>query len=563
MIGTLVQLFWLLPLLAGQPADPAHARAEEILSGMSLEQKVGQLMMVGFGGRTMGPEISRLLLDHHIGSVALYSRNISNTKQLAKLVRDIRKTMQQEIQPFVAIDQEGGNVVRVRTDVTVLPGAMALGATRDPVLAYLAGQANAVDLGLLGIDMNLAPVLDVNRNPANPVINIRAFGDHPKLVAKIGVWFILGQQQAGMATVAKHFPGHGDTSHDSHFSLPVTNESLEQLRGIALLPFREAVDAGLDAIMTAHVRVPAVDDSDTPASLSKKVISDLLRGEMAYDGLVITDDLEMRAIAERMTVGEAAVKAILAGADVIMVIWTPRKKHQVFESLIAAVKDGRISQSRIDESVRRILRLKAKRGTLDALSGKMPSLADSFPNPYHSRLVRTIAHRGVTLVRNQGSVLPLCQSRGVLVAGPQKVFLNEMKKLLPKATIVQLSRVPTRKRRQEDLNKLTKLAGQHRVVVVAVVNAYQAWLVQRLSHKIKVPLVAVSFGSPYYLRNFPKVTGYLCAYSYLASAQKAAARALCSRISITGRLPVTITKHYRRGHGVTLPRGTCSTAASR
>jgi beta-N-acetylhexosaminidase len=563
MISTLVQLFWLLPLLAGQPIDPEHARAEEILRGMSLEQKVGQLMMVGFGGRSMGPEISHLLLDHHIGSVALYSRNISNTEQLAKLVRSVRETMRGEIQPFVAIDQEGGNVVRVRTDVTVLPGAMALGATRDPVLAYLAGQANAVDLGLLGIDMNLAPVLDVNRNPANPVINIRAFGDHPKLVAKIGVWFILGQQQAGMATVAKHFPGHGDTAHDSHFALPVTNESLDRLRGIALLPFREAIDAGLDAIMTAHVRVPAVDDSQTPASLSKKVITDLLRGEMAYDGLVITDDLEMRAIAERMTVGQAAVQAILAGADIIMVIWTPRKKHQVFEALVAAVKDGRISQSRIDKSVRRILRLKAKRGTLDALAGRAPSLTDSFPNPYHSRLVRTIAHRGITLVRNQQSILPLCQGRGVLVAGPQKVFLDEMKKLLPDAKTIRLSRVPTRKRRKEDLERLTKLAGQHRVVVVAVVNAYQAWLVQRLSHNIKVPLVAVSFGSPYYLRNFPRVSAYLCAYSYLASAQKAAARALCSRISITGRLPVTITKHYPRGHGVTLPRGTCTTAASR
>jgi len=562
-MGTLVYFFWLLPLLAGQPADPVHARAEKILESMSLEQKVGQLMMVGFGGRSIGTEISSLLLDHHIGSVALYSRNITNTKQLAKLVRDVRETMRMEVQPFVTIDQEGGNVVRVRTDVTVLPGAMALGATRDPVLAYLAGQANAVDLGLLGIDMNLAPVLDVNRNPANPVINIRAFGDHPKLVANIGVWFILGQQQAGMATVAKHFPGHGDTAHDSHFSLPVTNLSLEQLRGIALLPFREAIDAGLDAIMTAHVRVPAVDDSDTPASLSNKVIGDLLRGEMAYDGLVITDDLEMRAIAERMTAGEAAVKAILAGADVIMVIWTPRKKHQVFEALVAAVKDGRIPQSRIDESVRRVLRLKAKRGTLDALSGKAPSLADSFPNPYHSRLVRTIAHRGVTLVRNQQSILPLCQGKGVLVAGPQKVFLSEMKKLLPEADIVQFSQVPSRKRRQDDLERLTKLAGQHRVVVVAVVNAYQAWLVQRLSHNIKVPLVAVSFGSPYYLRNFPKVAGYMCAYSYLASAQKAAARALTSNISITGRLPVTINKQYPRGHGMTLPRGTCSTAASR
>ncbi len=563
MIQALAFLFCLPPLLAGPSADPLEARVEKVLTGMSLEQKIGQLLMVGFGGRSMGPEIARLLLDHHIGSVALYSRNISGTAQLVKLVHSIRKTMKNDVQPFVAIDQEGGNVVRVRTDVTVLPGAMALGATRDPVLAYLAGQASAVDLGMLGIDMNLAPVLDINRNPANPVINIRAFGDHPRLVAKLGVWYILGQQQAGMATVAKHFPGHGATSHDSHFSLPVTNASLEQLRGSELLPFREAIDAGLDAIMTAHVRVPAVDDSGAPASLSRNVITDLLRREMAYDGLVITDDLEMRAIAEKMSVGEAAVRAILAGADVIMVIWTPRKKHEVFQSLVAAVKQGRISKARVDASVRRVLRLKAKRGTLDALADNAPSLSDSFPNPYHSRLVRTIAHRAITLVRNQHSILPLCHGRGVLVAGPQKVFLSEMKSLLPDATIVNLSRVPSQRRRREDLQRLAGLAGKHRVVVIAVVNAYQAWMVQRLSHITQVPLVVVSFGSPYYLRNFPRVAGYLCAYSYLTSVQKAAARALCSRISITGRLPVTISKHYPRGHGMTLRRGTCTTAASR
>jgi beta-N-acetylhexosaminidase len=246
-----------------------------------------------------------------------------------------------------------------------------------------------------------------------------------------------------------------------------------------------------------------------------------------------------------------------------MVIWTPIKKNTVFEALVAAVKDGRIGQSRIDASVRRILKLKAKRGTLDALAGEAPSPSESFPNPYHLRLVRTIANRGITLVRNQQSILPLCHGRGTLVAGPQKVFLNEMKSQLPGAAVFQLSQVPTRKRRQEDLEKLTQLADRHQVVVIAVVNAYQAWLVQQLSHKTRVPLVAVSFGSPYYLRNFPGVAGYLCAYSYLPSAQKAAARALCSQISITGRLPVTISQQYPRGHGITLPRGACTTAASR
>jgi len=558
-----VYLLVIALLFSPRPAQAIDDRVEAILQNMTLEQKIGQLMMVGFGGKEMGPEISDLLTKHHIGSVALYSRNIVNNRQLIKLVRDIRKVMRNEVQPFVAIDQEGGNVVRVRSDVIILPGAMALGATRDPVLAFLAGQANAIDLGLLGVDMNLAPVLDVNRNPHNPVINIRAFGDHPKLVSKLGLRFIQGQQQSGMATVAKHFPGHGATSHDSHFDLPVLNLTREQLHHTELVPFTEAFAAGLDALMTAHVRVPALDPSGTPASLSREVITGLLREELNYSGIVITDDLEMRAIAERMSAGEAAVKALSAGADIIMVIWTPKKKHEVFVSLLDAVREGRIPLSRVDESVSRILRLKIERGTIDALSSESPELSSVLPNPLHEKLTQTVARRSITLVKNEDKVVPLCNGKGVLVIGPQKVFLAELKRLLPGTLAMPTRRVPSKARRRKDLKKAISLARGQRVIVVAVVNAYQAWLVQKLCHSVDIPVMAVSFGSPYFLRNFPAVSAYACAYSYLESAQRAAARALAGTTSITGRLPVKLTEKYNRGHGLQVNRKACEVTRHR
>lgn len=554
MIALAAQSILLMLPLAVSSAGSAVDNVDELVAKMSVEQKVGQLMMVGFGGKKMGPAIAKLLTGYHIGSVALYSRNIVNTKQLAKLVHDIRKAMHDEVQPFIAIDQEGGNVVRLNTDVIVLPGAMALGATRDTVLAYLVGQANAIDLGLIGIDMNLAPVLDVNRNPHNPVINIRAYGDRPALVAGMGVRFIQGQQQAGLTTVAKHFPGHGSTSKDSHFYLPEIRLDRRQLTDDDLIPFRRAIDAGLDAVMTAHIRVPAVDPSGMPASLSSKVIDGLLRKEMGFDGVVITDDLEMRAIADMMPVGQAAIRAIQAGADVVMVIWTAHKKREVFESLIEAVRTGKITRARLDQSVRRVLRLKLRRGALRSPDNEPRRLSELLPNPLHSRLARTVARRAITLVRDRSSLVPLKSGRGVLVAGPQRVFLKKLKRLLPGSSLFHTSRVPSVRHRTKDLDDLVEKSKNSRLIVVAVVNAYQALLVQRLYHRVNVPIVVVSFGSPYFIRNFPAVAAYLCTYSYLPAAQRAAALALSGKIAITGRLPVTLSGQYRFGRGLVTGR---------
>ncbi len=525
---------------------------------MSLEQKIGQLMMVGFGGKKMGPEIEKLVKGLHVGAIALYSRNIHDVWQLRRLIDDLRKVMKDEVQPFIAIDQEGGNVVRIHSRVSVLPGSMALGATRDPVLAFLAGQAQGIDLRMVGLNMNLAPVLDTNINPKNPVINVRAFGEKASLVAQMGAAFIHGQQMAGLSTVAKHFPGHGSTIKDSHFSLPKITMGKDELYATEMLPFRKAFEAGLDAVMTAHIQVPAIEADGTPASMSHEIVTGLLRKRMAFDGLVITDDLEMRAISAKHGVGPAAVKAILAGADMVMVIWTPARKKEVFDALLNAARDGTISTKRLDRSILRILRLKQRRGVLDNTHTALtPKKLSFLPNPYHQQITRAIAIRGITLVKNKNSLIPICGDKRVLVVSPYKLFRDEMAKLLPGSDTEPISLVSSKSRRASELRRLVQKASEYDVVLIGATNVYQAWLVQQLRHEIKTPIVVVSFGSPYLLRFFPAVDAYICTYSYQASAIIAATKAIVGLHSITGRLPVSLGTRYPAGRGLMVRRGRC------
>jgi beta-N-acetylhexosaminidase len=536
----------LLFLLLAQTALPPQV--DEILKGLSLEQKAGQLLIVGFGGTEMDSTIAEQLRSLHVGAVALYSRNIRDNRQLARLIRGVRRAMAGEVPPLVAIDQEGGNVVRIKREVMVLPGAMALGATRDPALAFLAGQAVGLDLKLLGVNTNLAPVLDINRNPANPVINVRAFGESPPLVNQLALPYILGQQQAGLITVAKHFPGHGDADSDSHFELARIDTSWEDIWRYHLQPFREAVHWGLDAVMLAHVEVPAIDPSGTPSSLSAAVIDGVLRRQLGFEGVVMTDDLEMHAIADRYGLGRAAVQAVLAGADMVMVIWTAEKKKQVFQALVEAVRSGVLPAERLDEAVRRIISLKLRRGVFkDDAAGERDGV---LPNPWHRRISLTVARRSLTLVRNKNQTLPVCQSDGVVVAATSGVFRNLLKQWLSRADFYDLETVPSDSARRRALERLLQKAEGARLVIVTVQNAYQAWLVQNFLQRSRVPVAVVNFGSPYLLQHFPRVAAYLCTYSFLPEAQQAAAEAMAGRILVTGRLPVTLGADYPAGFGL-------------
>ena len=249
-------------------------------------------------------------------------------------------------------------MIRLKEGATVLPGNMALGATDSTELAERAGGITAVELAAVGVNLNFAPVMDVNNNPRNPVIDRRSFGESPELVSRLGVPYIRGLQRNGVLATAKHFPGHGDTTVDSHFDLPTVNHDLDRIHALELQPFRAAIDADVAAIMTAHIVYPAF-DPDRPATLSPTILTNLLREELGFDGLLITDDMEMKAIDDRYQSGEAAVMAIEAGADIVMVLWTPTKQNEVFDALLSAVNSGRISQARLDQSVERILKSKA------------------------------------------------------------------------------------------------------------------------------------------------------------------------------------------------------------
>lgn len=548
-------------LLAAAPAHAAWLPApgepvdvDRVVASMSVEEKVGQLLMIGFGGTRVGGSISHWLVDRHVGGVALFSRNIVDFEQTARFTRDLQTLVAGNIPIFLALDQEGGTVVRVHDGAMVLPGNMALGATRSTVLAYVAGQASGVDLRLLGFNMNLAPVLDVNSNPSNPVIGIRSYGEKPELVADLGSWYVRGLQEQGVIAVAKHFPGHGDTQSDSHFSMPSVNVDAKRLEDVELLPFRQAMAAGLDAIMTAHIALPRIAETpDTPATLSHVVLRDILRKRLHYDGLVLTDGLEMQGIVQRYGAGRAAVMAVLAGADMTMVLWMPDMKEQVYASLLAAARSGEISRERLDASVRRVLTVKARRGLFGRKLEPLDKLlAQRNDNPIHAQVAERIARESVTLVRNHGDLLPIhpVRYRRVLVVAPPGPFLRRMAQQR-NVTVLETATVPSRERRDADVSRAIDLAWSADLLVVAAVNRYQVEMARSILREVpNLPAALVSFASPYYLSSLPQVDAYVCTYSYLDGSQDAAAKALLGLAPMTGRLPVTIPGFYAYGHRV-------------
>jgi len=334
------------------------------LKNMSLAEKVGQLFQVGFHSKTIDKEIEDLIKNYHIGGVIYFSRNIENLEQtsiLSKNLQELALNNGAGIPLFISVDQEGGKVRRIK-DLTYFPANIEIGATGDKELSRKAAAVTAKELKELGINVNLAPVLDVNNNPSNPVIGSRSFGADPELVAEMGVAYIEGLQGQGVVATAKHFPGHGDTAVDSHFELPVINHDRERLDQIELYPFKKAIEAGVDSIMVAHIYFSDIEPvAGMPATLSKAVLNNLLREELNFEGVIITDDLEMGAITNFFGTAAAAVKTIEAGSDIVLISHSYDKQKKAIKAVIAAVKNGIISEKRIEESLKRIIKLKGKR----------------------------------------------------------------------------------------------------------------------------------------------------------------------------------------------------------
>ncbi|GKS56618.1 glycoside hydrolase family 3 [Nitrospira sp.] len=321
---------------------------------MTLKEKIGQLFMLGFMGTTVSKDWSRVMTEYQPGGVILFSRNLVSRDQIVRLTNELQKRV--EIPLLISIDQEGGRVSRLPKGFTIFPAAEVVGHSQS-TLAYGAAAAIANELRAVGVNMNMAPVLDVNSNPDNPIIGDRAFGATATAVCEFGLATMAGLQDHRVVACGKHFPGHGDTIKDSHKELPVVSAPIERLRDMELRPFQHAIENGLASLMTAHVVYEAVDPS-LPATLSPIVLRSLLREEFGYDGLVLTDDLEMHAIIDHYGIEEAAVRAFLAGVDILLICKEHDREVAAMEAMLTAVKDGTISEARLEASLRRIARVK-------------------------------------------------------------------------------------------------------------------------------------------------------------------------------------------------------------
>jgi beta-N-acetylhexosaminidase len=539
----------LAPVAPTPPArlPAAHkARVESLLAGLSLEARVGQLMMVGFYGSDLDEDVEELVRGHLVGGVCLFRHNITSAEQAARLNDGLRRLLIDHIPPFLALDQEGGNVVRVNDQVVVLPSNMALGATRSAELAYAAGRAQGEDLRRLGFNMNLAPVLDVNLNPRNPVIGVRSYGDSVPLVSELGRAFVRGQQDAGLVTVAKHFPGHGSTDADSHTALPVMPESREQVLA-QMEPFRAAVQDGLDGLMTAHVAIPHLTGDTVPATLHPQVLDVLLRRELGFDGLVITDEMEMEAIIRRYGVGPAAVMAVKAGADMVLVPWSAERKTEVYEALLEAARSGELSSERLEQSVRRILAVKVRRGLFESPPLLEERMATP-PPPGNGEVAHRIARASVTLLRTDGRHFPLSRQARLVVITAEPSLGEAIRARVPGATVLNVPPYPSEARRGALRQQARKAALSAEIVVVGLINSNQVDLVTMAAATGR-PVVVVSMGLPYLAEMVEEARAVVAVYSFQPASTSAAAAALFGEIGTPGRLPVNL-RLLSFGHGL-------------
>ena len=512
---------------------------DTMIAEMTIEEKVGQLIMVGFEGTQANETVETHIREQFVGGVVLFSRNIQSPQQTAELTNQLQRLAEgtpRQIPLFIGIDQEGGWVIRLREGATVLPGNMALGATDSTALAERAGEVTAIELAAVGVNINFAPVMDVNNNLDNPVIGRRSFGESPELVSRLGVPYIRGLQRNGVLATAKHFPGHGDTTVDSHFDLPTVNHDTERIHTLELQPFRAAIEADVAAIMTAHIVYPAF-DADRPATLSPAILTNLLRKELGFDGLIITDDMEMKAIDDRYRSGEAAVMAVEAGADIVMVLWSPTKQIEVFNALLSAVKSGRISQARLDQSVERIL--KSKEAAFNQRFVDPDAVEGTVGTDAHQQLAQTIASQAITVVRNRDNLLPLKlkPETSVLILSASSTLFENFKGHHPNTADV---RIPQKPEVESILSQLILQAGDADVVIAGVINDEQAALVQRISVATTTPIIVIALGSPYTLRGCPDVSASLAAYDIHDASVSAAVEVIAGAREAQGKLPVRL-----------------------
>lgn len=541
------------PSSDSMPDKMSEQQLKDLVAKMDVQEKVGQLVIVSFETTEVDTKTEAWLRTNKIGNVIVYAKNIENAEQATSLTGQLQKTIRNatQIPAFIGIDQEGGMVNRVREGVTIFPSPMAIAAGRHENLYSLAWSM-ADELSGMGFNMNFAPVLDVNSNPDNPVIHLRAYGDDPQAAANFASIWIKGLQEGGMVSVAKHFPGHGDTSEDSHFALPKVNKTLDELKAMELIPFEAAIHSGVSAIMTSHILFPKIEKEKIPATLSKTIVTDLLKDELGYNGIVISDSLQMDAIQAHYGMAEAAVKAIQAGVDMLILgdgkVLQPDSEDvqtPVIEALIEAVGQGTITAERLDDAVLSILRIKNDYG-LFIDQGEQNHAPYDIDLNAHQVLVQETSDQSMTLIRDDVSALPLPTDSTLFVSFPCVYPLAFDKKsfgevaadsLFGKA--VNVHQDPT----QSEIEDILQKASGYDTIVLLVYNMAdspnQLNLLTQLLETEK-PIVVICAGSPYDLQYLEDAPTVLCTYGYTPSAVLSAISVLNGTLLPEGKLPVEI-----------------------
>ena len=583
--------------LSAQTADPLDRNArrwvEAAMRTLTVDQKIGQLLtssfeslfissdsdkfdelakrvttlgiggMHVFGGSELAPSV---LLNPAYGTVTL-----GQPLEAASMLNRLQAL---SVVPLLnTADFEAGVGFRI-AGATAFPRTMAFGAAGDEKLAYEAGRVTASESRALGVHVYFAPVVDVNNNPRNPVINTRAFGESPEVVGRLGAAYVRGLQDGGMIATLKHFPGHGDTDVDSHIGLPIITHPRERLDRLELPPFRTAIAAGAGAVMSAHVQMPAIDPAEfAPVTLSRAAVTGLLRGDLGFTGLIYTDSMGMDAVARRLSPGEAAARAVAAGNDVVL--HSP-DDAAAFEGIKQAVASGQIPMAQLDASVRRILEAKARLG----LHVKKLVSLDELPAKVGTRANRAVAEevsrRGITLLKDDRSQVPLKIARdarilylsvldypsGWRIAAPSRTFIPELRKRWPNVTSIELSDRST----TSEIELVRAMASRYDAIVVSVfVRAASASGrmdlaapltrllndLARSTNASKQPFVTTFFGNPYVATFLPEMPSMLLTYDFYDLAELSAVRAIAGEAPITGKLPINLPGLAPVGAGLT------------
>jgi len=565
---------------------------DDTLKKMTLDEKVGQLIVPAFNSTYLASDTDEFELlvkkvtDLHVGGFhvfggtelapavllnANYGSVILGQPMAAASI--LNRLQEKSTLPLLnTADFEAGVGFRI-SGATVFPRAMAVAAAADEQLAFEAARITALESRALGIHVNFAPVADVNNNARNPVINTRSFGENPDRVGRLAAAYVRGLHAGGMLATLKHFPGHGDTDVDSHIGLPIINQPRDRLDRVELVPFKAGIAAGADAIMTAHIQLPALDTGEfSPASLSRPIVGGLLRGEMKFDGLIYTDSMGMDAISRRLSPGAAAVRALQAGNDIVL--HSP-DDFAAAEGIKSAISRGDLPMAQVDASVRRVLTAKARLGLHKTKIAPLDDIPSAVGGRAHAAVAQALSQKSITLIKDDRQHVPLRLARNASIlylslldypsnwriAGPSRTFIPELRKRWPSVTAIELSD----RSRQDEVDLVRATAGRYDAIVASVfVRAasgsgrmdLSAPLVKllgdlaRSTGAAQKPLVTVFFGNPYVPMGVPDLPAILLTYDLYDGPEASAVRALAGEAPITGRLPIALPGMFEIGAGI-------------